>query len=96
LQFPSDVSPGSGPLKQMASSCKNEREMVLACLDESPCIAAGRTIKDCLDADPACRGMRIAHMLCKRGQLDMRKRIKGNFVSNETPEVDLEPPPPDT
>ena len=62
--------------------------MVLACLDVSPCIAEGRTIKDCLDADPECRDMRIAMMNCKRGQLDMRKRIKGNFVSYETAEAD--------
>jgi cytochrome c oxidase assembly factor 5 len=72
----------------MANSCNAERELVLACLHESPCIAEGRTVKECLDQDPVCKEKRTALMNCKRGQLDMRKRIKGNFVSNETSEAD--------
>jgi cytochrome c oxidase assembly factor 5 len=72
----------------MASSCNVEREVVLACLHESPCIAEGRSVKECLEVDPECKEKRIALMNCKRGQLDMRKRIKGNFVGNETAEAD--------
>ena len=72
----------------MANSCNAERELVLACLHESPCIAEGRSVKECLEADAECKEKRIMLMNCKRGQLDMRKRIKGNFVGNETAEAD--------
>ncbi len=94
------------------SSCFDEREILLACLSESPCIAAGKPISVCIEEDEACRFKRVALMHCKRGQasrlrrphglpralgadglplraqLDMRKRIKGNFVGNETAEDD--------
>ncbi|EOD27114.1 hypothetical protein EMIHUDRAFT_353739 [Emiliania huxleyi CCMP1516] len=72
----------------MSSSCFDEREILLACLSESPCIAAGKPISVCIEEDEACRFKRVALMHCKRGQLDMRKRIKGNFVGNETAEDD--------
>ena len=77
----------------MASSCIAEREALLECLADSPCTAAGRPIKECMESDADCQLKRICLMECKRGQLDMRKRIKGNFVGNETSKAGLEEEP---
>ena len=64
----------------MASSCSEQRQNLLACLADSPCVAAGRTLKECMEVeDGGCKGLRVAYFTCKRGQLDMRKRIKGNL-----------------
>ena len=46
------------------------------------CILAGRSIKECVGlriADSGCQELNTALFECKRGQLDMRKRIKGNM-----------------
>ena len=67
----------------MASSCTKERESLLECLADSPCVAAGRSVSECMEVDEACRARRMAYFACKRGQLDMRKRIKGNMVQDE-------------
>ena len=69
----------------MASSCSEQRQNLLACLADSPCVAAGRSLKECMEADEdgGCKAMRTAFFICKRGQLDMRKRIKGNLPKKE-------------
>ena len=61
----------------MASSCSTERNELLACLVDSPCLKAGRSIQECseLSEPEGCNDRRTAYYLCKRGQLDMRKRI---------------------
>ena len=52
----------------------------LLVLADPPCVAAGRTLKECMEVeDGGCKGLRVAYFTCKRGQLDMRKRIKGNL-----------------
>ena len=78
----------------MASSCSEQRQNLLACLADSPCVAAGRTLKECMEVeDGGCKGLRVAYFTCKRGQLDMRKRIKGNlyFDGEGGPEQDKAP-----
>ena len=84
----------------MASSCSEQRQNLLACLADSPCVAAGRTLKECMEVeDGGCKGLRVAYFTCKRGQLDMRKRIKGNLYFQGEPGTEAEkqdpgaPPP---
>ena len=55
------------------------RMNLLECLADSDCIAEGKTVKQCLEVEQVCKEFRTALFLCKRGQLDMRKRIKGNL-----------------
>ena len=52
----------------MASSCTEARNALLECLADSPCIASGRSIKECMD-DPLCTSARLAYSTCKRGQV---------------------------
>ena len=43
----------------MASSCSEQRQNLLACLADSPCVAAGRTLKECMEVeDGGCKGKR--------------------------------------
>ena len=60
----------------------------MECLANSECIAAGRTVKDCMQNDKTCESVRVRFAMCKRGQLDMRKRIKGNNFGDDAPEKD--------
>lgn len=69
----------------MSSSCYEQRRAVLECLADSPCTAAGRSAKQCMDEDVSCKALCSALFLCKRGQLDMRKRIKGNLPEDSEP-----------
>ena len=66
----------------MASSCTENRQALLECLADSPCFLSGKPIKECvqLPVDASgCQELNRAWFECKRGQLDMRKRIKGNL-----------------
>eukprot|EP00316_Scyphosphaera_apsteinii_P006990 CAMPEP_0119322872 /NCGR_PEP_ID=MMETSP1333-20130426/59392_1 /TAXON_ID=418940 /ORGANISM="Scyphosphaera apsteinii, Strain RCC1455" /LENGTH=88 /DNA_ID=CAMNT_0007330207 /DNA_START=18 /DNA_END=284 /DNA_ORIENTATION=- len=69
----------------MASSCSSQKQALLACLADSPCMQQGNTIEQCMELDPDCRALRMALTTCKRGQLDMRKRIKGNMQTDHAP-----------
>ena len=66
----------------MSSSCSVQKIALLECLADSPCMASGRSIKECMDdaTESGCSGVRHAYFACKRRQLDMRKRIKGNIL----------------
>eukprot|EP00964_Phaeocystis_antarctica_P131448 scaffold95345_cov48-Phaeocystis_antarctica.AAC.1 len=66
----------------MSSSCSIQKTILLECLADSPCMASGGTLKQCMDdaSESGCNGPRTAYFACKRGQLDMRKRIKGNVL----------------
>ena len=80
----------------MASSCSSQRLALLECLADSPCVLAGRSIKECMaldDTEDGCSGARQAFFNCRRGQLDMRKRIKGNLFENSTDETPPAEPP---
>ena len=67
----------------MASSCHLQRTALLEALAVSTCISEGRSIKECIEVDAKCSALNVALYNCKRGQLDMRKRIKGNVVVEE-------------
>ena len=83
----------------MASSCSEQRQSLLECLADCDCIAQGKSIKECvtLPVDASgCKELNRAWFECKRGQLDMRKRIKGNMPDNyqgEGPEPEPQQPP---
>lgn len=81
----------------MSTSCSEEREALLECLAESECIAEGKSVKECMAHHGVCADARSRYALCKRGQLDMRKRIKGNnpFGGDEPPPADEKTPDAD-
>lgn len=65
----------------MANSCNGLREELLECLAESPCMKGGKGMEECMelgDDQGGCLSKRLLYMQCKRGQLDMRNRFKGN------------------
>ena len=67
----------------MPSSCQEVALNLGDCMAKTSCMKSkGRTLKECLrdgDADE-CDVLRRAYFECKRGQLDMRKRIRGPRV----------------
>ncbi|KAI5967281.1 hypothetical protein CANMA_003101 [Candida margitis] len=70
----------------MGASCKDQKIALAICLQRSPCVLIQRhTPKECLtdpdlkkDLPELCKANFRAFMDCKRGALDMRKRMKGN------------------
>ncbi|ESQ35762.1 hypothetical protein EUTSA_v10009851mg, partial [Eutrema salsugineum] len=69
---------------EMAKSCKGLAEELVKCLSESICVKdEKRSIRDCAgEKSPCipseCVGLRETYFNCKRGQVDMRARIRGN------------------
>ncbi|CAH2038328.1 unnamed protein product [Thlaspi arvense] len=69
---------------EMAKSCKGLAEELVKCLSESMCVKdEKRSIRDCAgEKSPCipseCVGLRETYFNCKRGQVDMRARIRGN------------------
>ncbi|RSM03167.1 hypothetical protein CEP52_007524 [Fusarium oligoseptatum] len=68
----------------MPSSCKELREALAQCLQESDCVMVHRnSASDCLreplvDTLPLkCRQLKKGFGECKRGMVDMRKRFRG-------------------
>ncbi|GLJ22480.1 hypothetical protein SUGI_0423250 [Cryptomeria japonica] len=68
----------------MAKSCKGLAAELVKCLSDSPCVKEEkRSYRECAgEKDPAipseCVGLRETYFNCKRGQVDMRTRIRGN------------------
>ncbi|KAG5418172.1 hypothetical protein I9W82_004502 [Candida metapsilosis] len=70
----------------MGGSCKDQKIALAICLQRSPCVLIQRhTPKECLtdpdlkkDLPELCKANFRAFMECKRGAIDMRKRMKGN------------------
>ncbi|KAG7378693.1 hypothetical protein PHYPSEUDO_009762 [Phytophthora pseudosyringae] len=65
----------------MGKACRDMAEALRDCMVQQECMADGsRTLKHCLH-DRAysheCKEYRLAYFECKRGQLDMRQRIRG-------------------
>jgi len=56
---------------------------LLLCVEQTPCVARGGSVRACVrdrgdeGADDVCRALRRAYFECRRGQLDMRSRIRG-------------------
>ncbi|KAG5823124.1 hypothetical protein H9Q74_006789 [Fusarium xylarioides] len=71
---------------KMPSSCKELREALAQCLQESDCVMVERnSAADCL-REPLvntlplkCRQLKKGFGECKRGMVDMRKRFRGNM-----------------
>ncbi|CAM1502129.1 Fc.00g041130.m01.CDS01 [Cosmosporella sp. VM-42] len=70
----------------MPSSCKELREALAQCLQESDCVMVERNrAADCLreplsDTLPTkCKQLKKGFGDCKRGMVDMRKRFRGNM-----------------
>lgn len=70
----------------MVASCKDQLKQVAICLQRSPCVMIERhTPKECVNkpelADELpdlCKAQLATFLECKRGIVDMRKRIRGN------------------
>ncbi|KAF4548782.1 putative cytochrome c oxidase assembly protein PET191 [Elsinoe fawcettii] len=69
----------------MPSSCKDIREALALCLQNSDCVMVDRNKpSDCLrpplvDTLPTqCQQLKRGYGACKRGMVDMRKRFRGN------------------
>ncbi|RDA91185.1 hypothetical protein CP533_4817 [Ophiocordyceps camponoti-saundersi (nom. inval.)] len=70
----------------MPSSCRELRDALAQCLQESDCVMVQRnTARDCLRSPLAetlptkCQQLRKGFGECKRGMVDMRKRFRGNM-----------------
>ncbi|CAI5487296.1 unnamed protein product [Closterium sp. Naga37s-1] len=68
----------------MSKSCKGLAYELVKCVAESPCVKEqGRPVQECAGKQPPeipskCVGLRETYAKCKRGQVDMRTRIRGN------------------
>uniref|UniRef100_A0A7S4T3P2 Cytochrome c oxidase assembly factor 5 n=1 Tax=Ditylum brightwellii TaxID=49249 RepID=A0A7S4T3P2_9STRA len=68
------------PSKKPKKKCAEAALSLLTCMEETPCVKSGRSVKECLK-DPIesddCRAVRNAYYTCKHSQLNMRTRIRG-------------------
>ncbi|KAF5665645.1 PET191-like protein [Fusarium heterosporum] len=71
---------------KMPSSCKELRDALAQCLQESDCVMVQRnSAADCLreplssELPLKCRQLKKGFGECKRGMVDMRKRFRGNM-----------------
>ncbi|KAJ1462487.1 cytochrome c oxidase assembly protein PET191 [Pelagophyceae sp. CCMP2097] len=68
----------------MGSDCKDLAASLMACIKESECMKKhGMSARDCTQQEgaiPECQVYRNSYFECKRGQLDMRTRIRGQKV----------------
>ncbi|AWU74771.1 mitochondrial protein PET191 [Pichia kudriavzevii] len=70
----------------MVASCKDQLKQVAICLQRSPCVMIERhTPKECIskpelteELPELCKAHLATFLECKRGIVDMRKRIRGN------------------
>mmetsp|Transcript_13664 Transcript_13664/g.33514 ORF Transcript_13664/g.33514 Transcript_13664/m.33514 type:complete len:86 (+) Transcript_13664:1-258(+) len=65
----------------MASSCTSLKDNLIKCIATSKCADRGASIRECVQADDIpqdCKSLRQMFFECRRGQLDMRNRIRGN------------------
>ncbi|KAI3512746.1 hypothetical protein L1887_20065 [Cichorium endivia] len=69
---------------KMAKSCKGLAMELVKCLSESDCVKVeNRPFRECAKEkapliSSECVGLRETYFNCKRGQVDMRARIRGN------------------
>ncbi|CAM9803873.1 unnamed protein product [Chrysoparadoxa australica] len=58
--------------------CKEAAMALLKCMQDYPCMQGGGKFTECVKEDlTECTAERRAFFECKRGQLDMRTRIRG-------------------
>jgi cytochrome c oxidase assembly factor 5 len=75
----------SKALLRMSKSCSGMLEELLRCVENSPCVAKeGHSLRACTKGiDGAtfpgeCETKRGNYFACRKGQLDMRSRLRGN------------------
>ena len=64
----------------MGKGCKDIARTLFDCMHETDCVKKGGDIKDCMkstEGNDQCGEFRRAYFECKRGNLDMRYRIRG-------------------
>ncbi|CAG8948839.1 hypothetical protein HYALB_00013387 [Hymenoscyphus albidus] len=83
----------------MPSSCKDIREALAQCLQNSDCIMIQRnTPSDCLRSPlletmpTQCQQLKKGLGECKRGMVDMRKRFRGNQPIAVSKEIEGQKP----
>lgn len=66
----------------MSKSCKGMLEEMLKCVEETDCVKKGNSLKACVKDGrlfpSECQTKREVYLSCKRGQFDMRSRLRGN------------------
>ncbi|KAF5796582.1 putative cytochrome c oxidase assembly protein PET191 [Helianthus annuus] len=83
-KIPKPSDSDSRGFTQMAKSCKGLAMELVKCLSESDCVKVeNRSFRECAkEKSPLisseCVGLRETYFNCKRGQVDMRARIRGN------------------
>ena len=76
-----NVGGGGAAAAASAPACKDAGQQLVLCMERAPCVTQGRhaSISDCLKAGDTegCEALRRGYFECRRGQLDMRSRIRG-------------------
>jgi len=69
----------------MSKSCKGMLDDYLACVEQSPCVQKQKfSLTSCAkgtdgaSVPEACAVKRANYFSCRKGQLDMRSRLRGN------------------
>ncbi|GAB5359213.1 hypothetical protein AAMO2058_000525000 [Amorphochlora amoebiformis] len=75
---------GPTEMQKGFSSCNHTLRDLAKCVRETKCVKEGGSIRECLrsaEAKVDCDAQRNTHFICKRSQLDMRSRIRGNHAT---------------
>lgn len=67
----------------MSTSCSGLLDQLVRCVANSECVSRqGRSIKDCIQdakgVPESCASVHATYVQCKKNQVDMRTRIRGN------------------
>ena len=65
----------------MSKSCSGMLEELLKCVESTECVKSNslkQCVKDSKLFPSQCETAKQVYMSCKRGQLDMRSRLRGN------------------
>ncbi|ORX34921.1 cytochrome c oxidase assembly protein PET191-domain-containing protein [Kockovaella imperatae] len=72
----------------MSRPCQGPRDELIACVMKSDCVLkGGKSVGDCIRS-PQELPLRCQHLIanysdCKKGMLDMRRRFRGNHLSDD-------------
>lgn len=75
----------------MSRTCLKALDQLIDCMLETDCVRTNgeKAIKQCLrddaDAKAHCDAQRLMYFECKHGQMNMRKRFKGNIDAGDAP-----------
>ncbi|CAM9110517.1 unnamed protein product [Phaeothamnion confervicola] len=65
----------------MTKDCKEHARALVECMQQTECVEKGGSITECIKVQKAvaqCDMERRLYFECRRGQLDMRTRIRGS------------------